>query len=257
MRTTDVVHGSCPNCGADAAEQFCPNCGQKLHPLFPTIREWLGDVLSETIGVEGKLLRTIAALAWPPGRLTVEWHRGRRASFVGPVRLYLIAALLFFVVWPDSALHQVLRGFSRGFIEAGDEVARRTLEQDVELASDIFAESLPGLMIVLFVPVFGMLLAVADRLKGSFVGHLVTAAHIHVVVFMIAVLSTLIAPLGVPWPTVTPLVLAVATLGFVSASIAAVYELPMWRAGMRAACVCLVYVGFIATTAGVMLGIVL
>jgi hypothetical protein len=65
-----------------------------LQPL----RAWLQETLDELFFVEARLPRTVRTLLWPPGRLTGEWWNGRRASYVSPLRLYLLAAVPFFLL---------------------------------------------------------------------------------------------------------------------------------------------------------------
>ena len=89
---------TCPNCGATAPDRFCPTCGQRqADDLVPTLGEWIAETADELLLVEARLPRTIRALFWPPGHLTREWRRGRRASYVTPLRLYLLAAVPFFL----------------------------------------------------------------------------------------------------------------------------------------------------------------
>lgn len=45
-----------------------------------------------------KSLRTIRALLFNPGSLTREFVSGRRASYVSPIRLYIFASFLFFLI---------------------------------------------------------------------------------------------------------------------------------------------------------------
>ncbi len=64
----------------------------------PTVSELAGDTLSEVSGWDGKFAATIRTLIKKPGQLTRQWLDGRRASFISPVRLYLTASVLFFVL---------------------------------------------------------------------------------------------------------------------------------------------------------------
>lgn len=41
---------------------------------------------------------TLKALVFKPGKLSAEYFAGRRASYIGPVRLYLTFSLMFFLV---------------------------------------------------------------------------------------------------------------------------------------------------------------
>ena len=90
----------CPNCGTPSGGQYCPTCGQRLREeLIPTVWVWMREVMDELLLVDGRLPRTLRALLWPPGHLTLEWWRGRQASYITPLKLYLVAAIPFFSVF--------------------------------------------------------------------------------------------------------------------------------------------------------------
>jgi hypothetical protein len=95
-------HGACRNCGtelvAPPAPHYCPQCGQEtaLHP--PSLREFLHEFVGHYIALEGALWKTLALLVLRPGRLTREYFAGRRRRYVLPLRLYLSASFLFFVL---------------------------------------------------------------------------------------------------------------------------------------------------------------
>ena len=89
---------ACRNCGEQAPLKFCPECGQEttLHP--PTLGEFLHEFVGHYVALEGALWRTLALLLRRPGRLTREYLDGRRRRYVLPLRLYLTASFLFFLV---------------------------------------------------------------------------------------------------------------------------------------------------------------
>jgi Protein of unknown function (DUF3667) len=92
----------CRNCDAplvDApAPKFCPACGQEttLHP--PTLLEFLHEFVGHYVALEGALWRTLGMLLLQPGRLTTEYFAGRRRRYVLPLRIYLSASFVFFLV---------------------------------------------------------------------------------------------------------------------------------------------------------------
>ena len=88
----------CLNCEAPLHGSFCSNCGQRAVPPHPTIRELVGDAFSEFSGWDGKFAETVRTLVSRPGELTRQWLEGRRVHFISPLRLYLTASLLFFVL---------------------------------------------------------------------------------------------------------------------------------------------------------------
>ncbi|MEX0891612.1 MAG: DUF3667 domain-containing protein [Gemmatimonadota bacterium] len=90
---------ACPNCGALAPHDYCPRCGQEQsEEAVPAISQWIREALDELLLVEARLPRTLKRLFWPPGELWAEWRRGRRASYVSPLRTYLLAAIPFFLL---------------------------------------------------------------------------------------------------------------------------------------------------------------
>jgi hypothetical protein len=89
---------ACRNCGTPAPLKFCPACGQEttLHP--PTLGEFVHEFVGHYVALEGTLWRTLGLLICRPGRLTREYLDGRRRRYVLPLRLYLTASFLFFLV---------------------------------------------------------------------------------------------------------------------------------------------------------------
>src|SRR4051812_43604147 len=88
----------CLNCQAALAGPFCSTCGQRAVPPHPTMRELAGDALSEFLGWDGKFADTLRLLIRRPGELTRQWLGGRRVHFIGPLRLYLTASFVFFLL---------------------------------------------------------------------------------------------------------------------------------------------------------------
>jgi hypothetical protein len=88
----------CPNCGANVSGNFCHQCGQEtvLHP--PSTREFLHEFIGHYVALEGKLWKSVGLLLFRPGRLTLEYIKGRRVRYVQPLRLYLTFSLIFFAV---------------------------------------------------------------------------------------------------------------------------------------------------------------
>lgn len=77
---------------------FCHECGQEtvLHP--PSSREFLHEFIGHYVALEGKLWKSLGLLLFRPGRLTLEYIKGRRVRYVQPLRLYLTFSLIFFAV---------------------------------------------------------------------------------------------------------------------------------------------------------------
>ncbi|UXH78000.1 DUF3667 domain-containing protein [Roseateles amylovorans] len=90
---------ACPNChvALPSTARFCPGCGQET-PLHPaSMREFIHEFVGHYVALEGPLWRSLAALAFLPGRLTREYFLGRRRRYVQPLRLYLSLSFVFFI----------------------------------------------------------------------------------------------------------------------------------------------------------------
>jgi hypothetical protein len=131
-------------------------------------------------------------------------------------------------------------------------------EATADLGFRLVSESLPGLIIILFVPVFGALLHLTNRGGGAFVAHLVTALHIHTVFFIgVVVTLPLDLMLGSTWEKVGAPVLLLALLAFLVAVVARVYRLPIWRAAIRTLIVMVGYLVVVVASFGFILDFVL
>src|SRR3954464_8246204 len=90
-------HG-CLNCGAPVGGPFCSECGQRDIPPYPSTKELAVDAISEFSGWDGRLASTMRALVRQPGLLTLEFLEGRRVRYISPLRLYLTASVIYFLL---------------------------------------------------------------------------------------------------------------------------------------------------------------
>lgn len=96
---------NCPNCFAEVSGNFCHQCSQEttLHP--PSAREFMHEFIGHYVALEGKLWQSLWLLLVRPGRLTLEYIKGRRVRYVQPLRLYLTFSLVFFALIKLSGVH--------------------------------------------------------------------------------------------------------------------------------------------------------
>ena len=87
----------CPNCETsfDNSFKFCPNCGQANKKLSLNFKYFVSEFLSGMFNLDSKIFRTLRLLFLRPGMLTKEFIKGRRNSYIPPVRLYLIGSLIY------------------------------------------------------------------------------------------------------------------------------------------------------------------
>src|SRR5437764_7790765 len=86
----------CENCGAELQGHWCAKCGQPAIEYRRSFRHVVADLLNEFLNWDSKFFTTIGLLIVKPWRLTNEFLAGKRVRYVNPLRLYLLASILFF-----------------------------------------------------------------------------------------------------------------------------------------------------------------
>ena len=88
----------CENCGAPLTGEFCSQCGQHAIDYRRSILRVLLDAADSFLNWDTKFLHSMNQLLIHPWQLTNDFNAGRRARYVHPLRLYLIASIVFFLV---------------------------------------------------------------------------------------------------------------------------------------------------------------
>src|SRR5438132_1104606 len=86
----------CENCGAELQGHWCAKCGQPAIDYRRSFRHVIADLLNEFLNWDSKFFATIGLLVVRPWKLTNEFLAGHRVRYVHPLRLYLLASILFF-----------------------------------------------------------------------------------------------------------------------------------------------------------------
>lgn len=105
----DVQVLNCPNCGAQALDNYCPHCGQETGRESPTVADFLRVHFIRYATREGVFWKTFSKLFFAPGALTVEYRAGRRARYLRPLQLYLTASVIVFATAQFFGLSLELR----------------------------------------------------------------------------------------------------------------------------------------------------
>ena len=138
---------TCANCACPLTGAYCAQCGQAAsaaHP--PTIGHLAHELGHELLHVDGAIWRTVTALYLRPGELTREYWAGRRVGWIGPFRVFLIAAaaLLVFVpgIGPMNFQTLVQRKAECGFdVSIGAAVERQNGRPGMTPVSDREADA--------------------------------------------------------------------------------------------------------------------
>jgi len=99
----------CRNCGAALTGPFCAQCGQSAKDHRRPLVALLTDAADAFLSYDPRTLRSARLLLTRPGEITRWYNDGRRQSLMPPLRLYLVALVLFFLtLWASGiALMQV------------------------------------------------------------------------------------------------------------------------------------------------------
>jgi len=88
----------CNNCGGDASGNYCADCGQESSLALPTAGRFLREAAGRYVAFDGRMWRSLYALAFRPGFLTREYLGGRRRRYVRPSRLFVALSIVVFAI---------------------------------------------------------------------------------------------------------------------------------------------------------------
>ncbi len=111
---TEVSDGTaCRNCGtalANPKPKYCAACGQETAEHPPTVWEFGHEFITHYVAIEGRLWHTLGLLFFKPGALTRRYLAGQKRRYVNPLRLYLTASILFFIVVKLFGVGSLVKG---------------------------------------------------------------------------------------------------------------------------------------------------
>ncbi len=184
----------CANCDAPLTGEYCSRCGERRPDRARLkLSAFLGTAVQEVTDLEhSKLLRTLKILFFAPGVLTNEYLRGRRTSFLGPLKIYLLMfALSFFLytVYQPTSVYDV-RTFVNADPSGGWKAQLQRLAEITQLSEPVLIQELNGrwrrylnLTQVIYPLSLGLVLQLLYLGRRRFFAeHLVMALHFSAVV---------------------------------------------------------------------------
>lgn len=104
-KTKAMSHGTqrheknCLNCNARVFGPYCHVCGQENIEPNETAWQLVVHFFNDITHFEGKFSKAIRYLLFRPGFLPAEYARGRRMSYMNPVRMYVFTSAFFFIIF--------------------------------------------------------------------------------------------------------------------------------------------------------------
>ncbi|MGI8510595.1 MAG: DUF3667 domain-containing protein [Gemmatimonadaceae bacterium] len=178
-----------------------------------------GEEVMETFThADGRLIRTIRALTTCPGELTNAYMTGHRKRYVGPLQLFLILNLIFFLIGslgfeinPFTTPLQIqthasnfpYAEWAKQLVDQRLVTRRITLEAYTAVFDHATATQAKSLVIVM-VPVFAVWVGLVTLpRRRAFVQHLVFSLHTFTMLFVILTATVAIINAIVAWKRTT------------------------------------------------------
>jgi hypothetical protein len=90
---------NCLNCGATVYGKYCHVCGQENTEPKETFLGMLTHFVYDITHFDGKFFTTLKDLLFRPGFLSAEYIKGKRVSYLHPIRMYVFTSAVFFLVF--------------------------------------------------------------------------------------------------------------------------------------------------------------
>lgn len=184
----------CKNCGVPLQGEYCAQCGQRNIDFRKDWRGLTGEFFSSMFNLDGRVPRGIFELLFRPGYNAELFLKGKRASQIPPLRLYLFSTLVYFIWFTAGEGTSIIEGIEN---EIGPETIEsefsQTIAQKFENPDTIIAEFNTWLprVFLLSVPVLALVTRFLFR-KREFVllEHLIVAMHLLTFVMLWTLLSS-------------------------------------------------------------------
>jgi hypothetical protein len=151
------------------------------------------DLVHTLTHADSSILRTVVTLLSKPGELTRAWFEGPRRRYIGPVQLFLICNVVFFlaqgmlgfnVLRADFERQMKVQPYSRWVQWRGEKFLKRASSdsslQELKADYDRHSEHLSKSLVIVLVPAFALVLTFLFAGKGRFyVEHLVFSLHFY------------------------------------------------------------------------------
>jgi hypothetical protein len=153
----------CASCGNAVAGGYCSRCGEEvLDPAKLTLRYFLTHtVVHELLSLDGKIWRTLRLLLFRPGFLALEYAAGRRRDYVNPVRVLLVAIIVYVLAQGGS-------GVTLGSGGLRLSIAPAPVSPERSISGTFFQTDRFGILERMFVERFGSPESASNELRSRF-----------------------------------------------------------------------------------------
>ena len=174
-----MAENLCKSCNQPSSSNFCSNCGEKGSNKRLTVKDLIGDFMSNIMELEYPLLRTVKELSYKPGVVCREYVEGKRKPYYKPFQYFIITVALFYIIFFAFGLE--LSEVSKEFIPEGvGDNSRSVADMKTKVAGII--NSYIKLIQFCVIPIISFFSWAFFKVKGynmveNFVMNLFLAAH--------------------------------------------------------------------------------
>ena len=93
-----VKNEPCKNCGTVFSGHYCPECGQSEKEVNRPFSIVFYDFLGNIFAFDTRFWKTFVNLIFRPGFLTKEFFEGRRVRYAPPMRFFVFASFVLFLL---------------------------------------------------------------------------------------------------------------------------------------------------------------
>lgn len=205
------MDATCRNCGTPLQGEYCHRCGQPDRHYLRNILYVVGDLFGEIGHWDSRVSRTLKAVIFSPGRLSLAFKQGQLARYVPPLRLYFFTSLIVFLMLSvvfdidQISVNQQQKNLTAEEIRQSDfrldfldDEAQVTFDERVAylannpklLIKRVF--SLAPQVLLCMLPIFALLLKLFYiRRHHYYIEHLVVALHSHTFLLLTILTITL------------------------------------------------------------------
>lgn len=134
--TPQLKEKDCLNCGTIVQGKYCQNCGQENIVPHETFWHMVKHFLYDITHFDSKFFDSMKYLLLRPGFLPQEYIKGRRASYLNPVKKYVFTSAIFFLLFFSFFLKKDTISINvSGPVSSDDKVLIKKFVED-ELAKD-------------------------------------------------------------------------------------------------------------------------
>lgn len=129
----------CLNCGSDVHGRYCHICGQENIETKESFAGLVKHFFYDITHFDGNFFSSAKYLLFRPGYLSAEYVKGRRASYLHPIRMYVFTSAFFFLLF-FSMYHLDSGKDPTKDAEVMEEIKKNVSEKDRQALNDAFLE---------------------------------------------------------------------------------------------------------------------